>query len=226
MRRHPEEGDWLLVDSRFAEAYMAALASDLAKQLDLSPLTAREPTHGLSFRFLFEDIIDETPRSANGALISVVMRGLRVDPSVPIQKLISFKKNRKDQYLEMTNHIDSLATELKSDSGEDVINKATKLYERKIEPSLRSLKRELEHQSIQCLWEGAYRAITISVPSAGALALLTGLSGPALLGAGAALAAADIGVRSYLAGRKTRGNNPFSYLYDAKANFGLPAFSD
>jgi hypothetical protein len=47
-----------------------------------------------------------------------------------------------------------------------------------------------------------------------------------LLGAGAALAAADIGVRGYLAGRKARAGNPFSYLHDINANFGLPDFGD
>jgi hypothetical protein len=227
-----EDGEWLLVDGRFAGAYMAALAAILSKRLALSPLTSYEPSHGLSFRFMFDDMVDTSEHSAKAALVSVVMRGLRVDPAVPVERLIAFRRKRKDQYLEMSRQIEELSSELTNagieadaDGGKAVFERASKIYEKKIDPQLRALKRELDHQSIQTVWDGAYRALTISVPSAGALAYFTGLTGPALLGAGAALAVADIGVRSYLAGSKARAANPFSYLHDINESFGLPDFS-
>lgn len=232
-RFEDEDGEWVLVDSRFAGAYMAALAARLAKQLDISPLTYSEPSHGLSFRFMFDDIIENSPRNATGALVSVVMRGLRVDSSVPVEKLIRFRRKRKDQYFEMSQKLKDFGDALtkfehddRSDPSGALKEQASALYNREIEPKLRALKRELDGQSIQTAWEGAYRALTISVPSAGALAYFTGLAGPALLGAGATLAVADIGVRSYLSGQKVRASNPFSYLHDAKQSFGLPEFSE
>ncbi|AXX97702.1 DUF6236 family protein [Profundibacter amoris] len=229
-RMRDEDGDWLLVDGRFADAYMAALAAKLSQQLDISPLTPRQSAHGMSFRFMFDDVVDTSPNNATGAMLSVVMRGLRVDTSVPISKLLRFREERKDQYLDFAAQISELSDQLASQddviNGWETFNKAQQLYEQKIEPSLRALKRELDGNSIATAWEGAYRAITVSVPSAGALAYFTDLGQPELLGAGAALAAADIGVRGYLAGRKARGDNPFSYLHDINANFGLPAFSD
>lgn len=227
---HDEDGDWLLVDGRFADAYMAAMASQLAQQLDLSPLTSSESTHGLSFRFLFDDVVESTNQSATGALVSIAMRGLRVDASVSVDKLIAFRRNRKDQYLEMAQQFGELSDEIsQSGNGEDgeaLLAKAQKTYDSKIEPQLRALKRELDTNSIQTVWEGAFRALTVSVPSAGALGYFTGLTGGALLGAGALLTVADVGVRSYLAGRKSRGGNPFSYLHDVSANFGLPTFQE
>ena len=224
--RHNE---WLLVDGRFADAYMSALAARLSQQLALSPLTSHERAHGMSFRFLFDDIVDSSPENTSGAMVGVIMRGLKVDASVPVSKLIRFREQRKDQYLDFAGKISELSEQLSKNGeieGEELFNKAQEAYENDIEPSLRALKRELNQQSISTVWEGAYRAITISVPSAGALAYFSGLTGPALLGAGAALAAADIGVRGYLAGQKARAGNPYSYLHDINANFGLPDFSD
>jgi hypothetical protein len=229
-RYRDEDGDWLLVDGRFADAYMAAMASQLAQQLDLSPLTSSEPTHGLSFRFMFDDIVEDSNQSATGALVSIAMRGLRVDASVSVDRLISFRRNRKDQYLEMAQQFSELSDEISQsgdgEDGEALLAKAQKAYDGKIAPQLRALKRELETNSIQTVWEGAFRALTVSVPSAGALGYFTGLTGGALLGAGALLTIADVGVRSYLVGRKSRGGNPFSYLHDVSANFGLPTIQE
>lgn len=221
------DGEWLLVDSRFANAYMSALAAQLSHKLAVSPLTSHGQSQGLSFRFLFDDIVDSTPERAEGAMIGVVMRGLKVDTSVSVEKLIKFREARKDQYLDFAGKIIELSDKINSagnSDGQDLFNKAQEYYNKTIEPSLRSLKRELDQNHISTIWEGAYRAITISVPSAGALAYFTGLTGPVLLGAGAALAAADIGVKGYLAGRKARASNPFSYLHDINASFGLPKF--
>lgn len=225
-----EDGDWLLVDGRFADAYMAAMASRLAQQLELSPLTSNEPSHGLSFRFLFDDVVENSNQSATGALVSIAMRGLAVDASVPVDKLIKFRRNRKDQYIEMAQKFVEFSAEISEsdevDDGKALLDKAQSTYNNKIEPQLRALKRELDNSSIQTAWEGAFRALTVSVPSAGALGYFTGLTGGALLGAGALLTVADVGVRSYLAGRKSRGSNPFSYLHDVRANFGLPEFQN
>lgn len=223
------DDEWLLVDSRFADAYMSALAAQLSQQLAMSPLTSYERAQGMSFRFMFDDVVDSTPDNASGAMVGVVMRGLRVDASVPVEKLLKFREARKDQYLDFAGKITELSDTLADAGdveGEELFNKAQKAYDSNIEPSLRALRRELDNQSISTVWAGAYRAITISVPSAGALAYFTGLTGPALLGAGAALAAADIGVRGYLAGQKARAGNPFSYLHDIDANFGLPEFTN
>lgn len=227
--RDRRDGEWLLVDSRFADAYMSALAAQLSHQLKMSPLTSFEGAQGMSFRFRFDDVVDSSPGNAGGAMIGVIMRGLRVDASVPVSKLIKFRENRKDQYLDFSTKIAGLSQQLTNAGemeGEELFIKVQDTYVREIEPSMRDLKRELDQQSISSVWEGAYRALTISVPSAGALAYFTGLEGPALLGAGAALAAADIGVRGYLAGQKARASNPFSYLHDIKASFGLPDFEE
>jgi len=226
-RYYDEDGEWLLVDSRFAEAYMSALAAKLSNQLALSPLTAESAAHGMSFRFLFDEIVDGSPQSAPGALTTIAMRGLAIDSSVPIEKIIKFKRNRRDQYLEFKAQVSELASKISSEdlAPEEMMAEAKKVYEEKVDRGLRQLKRELDHQSISSVWEGAFTAATVSASSTTALAYFSSLAGPALLGVGAAVAGASIGVRGYLAGRKLRISNPYSYLHDLTANFGLPDFA-
>ncbi len=225
-----EDGEWLLVDGRFADAYMAAMASRLAKEFQLCPLTSSEPSQGLSFRFLFDNVVENSNQRATGALVSIAMRGLTVDASVSVETLIKFRRKRKDQYLEMAQKLSEFSEEIsecgQADDAQALLAKAQSTYDKKVEPQLRALKRELDSSSIQTAWEGAFRALTISIPSAGALSYFTGLTGGALLGVGALLTVTDVGVRSYLAGLKSRDSNPFSYLHDVRANFGLPEFQE
>ena len=223
-----ENEDWLMVDSQFAGAYMSALATELSQKLEISPLTSSETAQGMSFRFMFNDTVDNSQTSAEGAMFNIVMRGLRVDASVPVEKLIKFREKRKDQYLEFAHELSELSKQLTQSNGGDgqeIFNQAKEAYERKIEPNLRSIKSELKLQSISSVWEGAVKALTITFPSGTALNFFTSLPDIALLGAGAALSVADIGVRGYLANNKIRGGNKYSYLHDVEANFGLPEFT-
>lgn len=225
---HDDEGDWLLVDNRFASAYMAALAAKLAQQLSLSPLTPENESHGHSFRYMFDDVIDGSNNKAPGILMNITLRGIQVDASVPIEKVIKFKENRKDQYLEFRSQINELASTLElsgDESPEEIVAKATEIYEKKVERGLRQFKRELEQNSITSIWEGAFTAATVSASSTTALAYFSGLSGPTLLGAAASVSALSIGVKNYLAGRKLRITSPYSYPHDVRASFGLPDFS-
>jgi hypothetical protein len=225
---HDDDGDWLLVEGRFASAYMAALASKLAQQLSLSPLTPENEAHGLSFRFMFDEVVDGSQHQARGTLLNLTMRGILVDASVPIERIIEFKRSRKDQYLEFKAQIGELSATLECTDGdgpEAVIAKAKRIYDSKIERGLRQFKRELEQNSITSAWGGAITAATVSASSTTALAYFTGLSGSALLGAAASVSALSIGVKNYLAGRQLRISNPYSYLHDVQESFGLPDFS-
>ena len=47
-RARDNEGEWLLVDGRFAEVYMSALAALLAKETELAALTNEEPSMGVN----------------------------------------------------------------------------------------------------------------------------------------------------------------------------------
>lgn len=224
-RPYHDEGDWLLVDGRFAQIYMSALAALLARELQVSPLTNEEPSSGVNLRCLIDDVATSGETSARGALVSVVMEGLRVDPSVPIQKLLSFRRGRTDQLIELSAQFDELKGKIeKAATAQEMENGAKRLFENKIRPGLEKLKTELDNQCIQSVWEGFQRGITVSAAGTGALAYITGYTGPMLLGAAAFLTVADIGVKSYFARQKARASSPYTYLMDVERRFSLPNF--
>ncbi len=220
---HHEEGDWVLVDGRFAEIYMSALAALLAREIDVSPLTNEESSSGVNLRCLIDDVTASGPTAARGALVSVVMKGLRVDPETPIQKLLNFRRVRRDQLAELSGKFDALKSSIeKSAGGREIESEAKRVFKNEIRPALSKLKIELKNQTIGSAWEGFQTAITFSaVPSTALWA--TGFSAPVVLGVGAFITAAGIGIKSYLGRSKARAASPYTYLLDIERKFSLPA---
>jgi hypothetical protein len=222
-RPYHDEGDWIFVNNRFADVYMSALAALLAKKVEVSPLTNEEPSSGVNLRCLIEDVSASGPSAATGALVSVVIKHLRVDPETPIHKLLAFRRRREDQLAELSGVFDDLKAKIeKSSSPKELEDGAKRLFAQKIRPGLRKLKKELELQTIQSVWEGVQRAMTISAPAGGMLATVTGFSGSLLLGAGAFITMADVGVKTYLTRARTRMSSPYTYLFDIERKFSLP----
>jgi hypothetical protein len=112
----------------------------------------------------------------------------------------------------------------KSSTPRELEDGAKLLFKKKIRPGLRKLKKELELQTIQSVWEGVQRAMTISAPAGGMLATVTGFSGAMLLGAGAFITMVDVGIKSYLARSRARASSPYTYLFDIERKFSLPQY--
>lgn len=222
-RPHHDEGDWIVVNGRFAEVYMSALAALLAKEVQVSPLTNESPSSGVNLRCLIDDVAASGETAARGALVSVVMQGLKVDPKASMKKLLAFRRGRKDQLAELSGLFDELKGKIeKSATSQELEDGAKRLFENKIHPRLQKLKQELEGQSIQSVWEGMQRGITVSAAGTGALAYITGYTGPMLLGAAAFITLADVAIKSYFARAKARSSSPYTYLLDIERKFALP----
>jgi hypothetical protein len=212
--------DWLFVDSGFAEIYMSALAALLAKETDLAALTNRDVSLGINLHTLVEDVKPSAQSDKKGALVSFIMETIRVDPEVRIETLLSFRRSRIDQLAELSAQFDDLSSKISdSESAQEMKEKVGDAYITRIRPKLESLKDELKDNSIQSVWEGVHRAITISVPASSALAYFTGFSGTTLLATGAAVAITDVAIKAHLARKKTRRASPYTYLLDVRKNF-------
>lgn len=221
--RYSEDGEWIIVNGRFAEIYMSALAALLSKEVQVSALTNEEPSSGVNLRCLVDDVSVGGETAARGALVSVVMKGLKINPETPVNKLIAFRRERKDQIAELSGHFDDLKTKIENASTPvELVEGARRLFENKIQPSLEKLKKELGSQAIQSAWEGMQRGFTVSAASGGALAYITGYTGPILLGAAAFITLSDVGIKSYLARSKLRATSPYTYLLDINKRFALP----
>ena len=223
--RHHEEGDWVVVDGRFAEIYMSALAALLAREIDMSPLTNEGPSAGVNLRCLIDDVSASGPTASRGALVSVVMEGLRVDPETPIQKLLNFRRGRRDQLAELSGKFDALKSSIeKSADGEEIECRARRVFENEIRPALMKLKNELRDQAIGSAWEGFQTAATFSAAPSAAL-WATGFSAPVALGVGAFITAAGIGIKSYLGQSEARAASPYTYLMDIERKFSVPVIT-
>ncbi len=224
-RRFDNDGEWLLVDSRFAEVYMSALAALLSKETELAALTNEEPSMGVNLHALLDDVKPSSQSDKKGALVSFIMEALRVDPETRIDKLLAFRRAREVQLAELSGVFEELSTKIVAcETGQELEEKAREVYQNRIRPKLEALKSELNDNSIQTLWEGVQRAVTVSVPAGGALAYFTGLTGTTLLAAGAAIAVTDVAVRTHLARNKARRASPFTYLLDIERKFSSREF--
>ncbi|NYZ15024.1 hypothetical protein HL658_20960 [Azospirillum sp. RWY-5-1] len=219
-RFQDRDGEWLLLDSRFAEVYMSALAAMLAKETDTAALTNEEPSMAVNLHTILEDVKASQQSDKKGALVSFIMESIRIDPNTRIDKLLNFKRSRTNQLAELSAQFDDISSKISScETAQELEEKVRIVYANRVRPKLEALKQELKENSIQSLWEGMYRAVTVSVPAGGALAYFTGFSGQALLAAGAVLAVTDVSVKTHLARRKTRRTSPYTYLLDIERKF-------
>lgn len=225
-RHSDRDGEWLLVDSQFAAAYMSALAALLAKESDLAALTNEDRAMGVNLHALLEDVKPSSGANKAGALVSFMMETIKVDPEAKIEKLLKFRRERANQLAELSAQFEDLSAKMGScETDRELKSEAKRAYENRIRPKLESLQQELNDNSLQSVWEGVQRAVTVSVPAGGALAYFTGMTGATLLAAGAAIAVTDVSVKTHLARKKARRASPFTYLLDVERKFSVQQFA-
>jgi hypothetical protein len=221
-RIEDQDGEWILVDGRFADVYMSALAALLAKETELSALTNEEPSMGVNLHALLEDVKPATASEKKGALVSFTMEAIRVNPRTRIDKLLAFRQARKTQLAELSAQFDDIASKIGAcESAKELEEKVGETYDTRVRPKLEALKSELRDNSIQSVWDGVQRAVTVSIPGGSALAYFTGFTGTAMVAATAAITVTDLAVKTHLARSKTRRASPFTYLLDVERKFSI-----
>jgi hypothetical protein len=225
LKHHNMDGQWLLFDSQFAEVYMSALAALLSKETDLAALTNEEPSMGINLHVMLDDVKPSTQSDKKGALVSLVMEAIKVDPKTRIDKLLAFRRSRENQLADLSAQFEDLSSKITTcDTSKELEERARDAYVTRIRPKLEALRSELKDSSIQSVWEGVQRAVTVSVPAGGALAYFSGLTGTTLLAAGAAIAVTDVAVKTHLARNKARRASPYTYLLDVERQFSISRY--
>jgi hypothetical protein len=177
---------------------------------------------GVNLHTLLEDVKPSAQSDKKGALVSFIMEALRVDPTTRVDKMLSFRRSRESQLAELAVQFDDISSKISNcETAKELEQKVCDTYVTRIKPKLDSLKEELGDNSIQAVWDGVQRAVTISVPAGGAMAYFSGLTGTTLIAAGAAIAITDVAVRTHLARKKTRRASPYTYLLDVERKFSI-----
>lgn len=219
-----DEDGFLLVDPPFAKFYMAALATRLAKDTGAVAVSNEGRAFGLQLNTVLDDVLSDGPAAAQGILMSVVIETLSLDASVPIERILRFRRNNENQLHDLAIGFEKLTDKLEgSEDVREMREKAGRYYERTIRPELTRLKDSLGDADIGAIWSGIRNMVTMTATSGSALAGFLHWPVNFVLGAGAFVTVADIAVQSHLAGRKIRRDSPYTYLLDVESRFGLPS---
>jgi len=222
-RFEDDDGEWLLVESDFADTYMAALAALLAKETDIATLTNEEPSMAVNLRSLLEDVSPSSQSNKTGALVSFMMETIRIDPKTRVDRLLAFRRSREDQLAELSAQFEDISSKIGSaETAKELKKKVGDAYTTRVRPKLTSLKKELKDSSIQSVWDGMQRAVTMTIPAGGLISYFSQFSGTMLLAASAAIAVTDLAVKTHLARNKVRRASPFTYLLDVEKKFSRP----
>ena len=121
---------------------------------------------GVNLHSILEDVRPSRQADKKGALISFVMEAIQVDPATKIEKLLTFRRARANQFAELSAQFDDLSAKISNcESGRELEEEVRNIYVMRIRPKLDALKDELRDGSIQSIWEGVQRTVTISVPA-------------------------------------------------------------
>lgn len=218
-----DDADFLLVDGRFANFYMTVLAATLAKSMDASPLSSDVDAHEITLATFVHEVVPSEPTDAHGALVSIVMQSLNVDPNAPIKELIRFRRARETQLAELSHEFRALADAItNSETPKETISQAQRVYKKQVLPSMARLKEELQDNGIGSAWGGFKQTALLSIGTGSVAGLATGWSAEAILGAGAFITIGDVIVQSLLARRKVRRASPYTYLLDVHSKLHVP----
>lgn len=215
----PDEDGFLRVHPRFADFYMSILAAGLAKKTGASPVSNHREAFGANLRtFVGQAGAAEGGDQATGALVSITMKNLIIDPTVPIEQLLAFKRRNANELEQLAVEFDSLAGTIKdAETVEELQKKAAHVYDTKVRVGMKKLQTRLRRQSIGSTLGGVALAATLgtaaTVSTAGAFAL----------GATAFLTLSSFAVNSRFALGNTRLDSPFTYLADLQRTFAIPA---
>ena len=239
---HRGERGWLRMNEPLAAYYMTLLATRISNQIGASVVTDENGADGLNLvvkagASLPNPIMlnpdarrwrDRRYRRMSaplelveGALATLALDGIRLDPEVPISRLLRFRRDHADELGRFRTAIAELASQIEEELPlEAMRQRVWDLYTNELQPSVSDLKSALDGHRIGWLAKAILKTSFLSAGSTSLLATV-GLSIPQALLAGAGISLVAMGMLYSSDKRGDIRRNPFSYLLRAEQNFGL-----
>lgn len=242
------DGEWLNVDSGFADFYMTLLASKLSERTGASLVTDSSMANDLAMAIHLDAPFDQKvgatfgderhrgrhkrrdydafgPRRsypsavAEGLLANLAISKINISKQTPIQDLIDFKRKYSDEFGRFHKAINDLCSGIQGETAmESLQEQVGTIYQNDLEPSLNSLKAALDGKRIKWKAEGFMKLASMSLDSWFSLTL-AGISTPMALLAGAGISLTVMGVLYNIEKREQIRNDPFAYLLSAEREF-------
>jgi hypothetical protein len=229
--------EWIQVDDGFALFYMTLLATRLADRVGaslLTPLPAAERLaiaarldsqlngivpwgiHGPWHRWREYEAFGPRRRMprhlAPGLLAQLAIQRIAIDPETPIDRLLTFREQHKDELSIFRTKIEQLTAAVEADlSLEALRQRILDLHANEVEPALADLKNALHGRKIRWLGDGLLKVAFLSAGSSTML-VAAGLAVPTALLAGAGLSLIVSGTMYNVDRRESLRGNPFAYL--------------
>lgn len=197
--RAPGGGPWVGMRPRLASIYLATLADAVASHNDLVPATDDPRMHsavgaiGELTGLLFDAGYDPVREDLAGAYVHLAIAAVlqpRNPDTIPLDKLIDFRKRHKDELRAFWGHVSGLADELARvaavDNPELTQLHLRDIYESQTKAMLRDLQRGLLSTGVDTVAGSMALKVNISAASG------TALGAAALAGGHVALGAASV----------------------------------
>ncbi len=242
------DGEWLAVDSGFADFYMTLLATKLSTRIGATLATDDSMANDLavaihldaplgqkvngifrqsrrgSFRHHREyDAYGERRHRPSciteGLLANLALSKINISDETPIEDLINFKNKYSDEFGRFHKAVNDLCNGLESDLPVEALQeKVSTIYRNEVEPSVSNLKAALDGKRIKWKTEGLMKLAFMSAGSSSVLAI-AGLATPVALLAGAGISLTAMGVLHNIEKREAIRSDPFAYLLSAQKTF-------
>lgn len=236
---HRNREGWLEMPEALADYYMTLLATRVSNELGASVVTDESRADGVNlivkagakipnpitmsrdarrYRKDFRPNISAPVELVEGALATLALDVIRIDPSTSTRKLVEFRKRYASELGRFRSAIGELASKVDEDLPlETMRQKVWDIYTNELQPSLAELKAALDGRQVK--WAGN-ALLKASFLSAGPTSLLValGLAVPQALLAGVGISLVGSAVL-YSADKKEEiRTNPYSYLLRAEKN--------
>lgn len=224
-----ETDGWLEVNRDVANCYMTILAGNLAQNRGLALLADEErfePLANLVRRGeAVQPGISDARRMGEAVLANLVMQTVKVTPDTPVEKIIKFRRDHRDELAHFRQAIGRLASQLDKEfpSLEAFQQQMRDIHLDDLEPAINDLKASLRAARTGSFFSYLKTlAFTspITIPATMWTLTLGPLVAPVALLAGAGLSITANVVTFRLDREKLLRENPYSYVLAARSVFG------
>lgn len=237
--------EWAMVDDGFANFYMTLLATRLAERNGAGLLTSLPSADRLAGAARLDAQInglipwriagvDRDWREyeafgrrhymrhelSPGMLAHLSIERIGIMPDTPIDRLIAFKEEYRDELALFRTKIEQLTTPISTDLPVEALRqRITDIYQGEVEPAINNLKKALKGRRIRSTAEGILK---VAFLSAGPTSLLihSGMDIPTALLAGAGISLIVQQTLYNMDKEESLRTNPYAYLLSAERELG------
>lgn len=240
IERNIDEEGWFRGSREFGAFYMSLLANNVCENHGLALLTDNPIAANLTEQARLDNKVEmgdryryddyrrherTTLHLAEGILTNLVIQGITISPSNPIEKIIKFKENHRDELGLFKSNITKLVKDVNKDAPLEAVQQQVQdIYKNDFLPSVHNLQKALDGSQVKWFGETFLKVSVISTGATAFLPALLGLTIPQALLAGAGISViASKAIFNQEKSEKIR-NNPFSYVLSVQNELNRQPF--